>query len=43
MIKVDRIAGDDDETALLALAAKPLSRLPFPIETLIDAHRRSPA
>lgn len=43
MIKTNRIAGDDDETVLLALAAKPLSQLPFPIEMLTDTRRRSPA
>lgn len=30
-LKTNRIAGDDDESALLRLALKPLSRLPFPL------------
>ncbi|GAB6091265.1 hypothetical protein JCM12856_28590 [Spirochaeta dissipatitropha] len=34
VIKLNRIAPDDSETALLALAAKPLTRLPFPLEVL---------
>ena len=29
-IRANRIAGDDSETALLAVAERPLSRLPFP-------------
>lgn len=34
-IRSNRIAGDDNEASLLALAARPLSRLPFPLETLM--------
>ncbi|MFP4432025.1 MAG: RNHCP domain-containing protein [Spirochaetaceae bacterium] len=34
-IRANRIAGDDNEASLLALAAKPLSRLPFPLEGLM--------
>ncbi|MBE2216211.1 MAG: RNHCP domain-containing protein [Opitutaceae bacterium] len=30
-IHLNRIAGDDDERALLALAVRPLSRVPFPL------------
>jgi hypothetical protein len=32
-IRANRIAADDNEIALLAIAARPLSRLPFPLET----------
>ncbi len=32
----NRIAADDDETALLAIAARPIARLPFPIEALLE-------
>jgi hypothetical protein len=31
VIRVNRIAGDDQEFALLSLAAKPLSKPPFPL------------
>ena len=34
MIRVNRIAGDDNEAALVALALRPITNLPFPIETL---------
>ena len=34
VMKSNRIAGDDDEGALLALALRPLSSLPFPLETI---------
>lgn len=30
-LHLNRIAGDDDEKALLALAIRPLARLPFPV------------
>jgi hypothetical protein len=33
-IRPNRIAGDDNEAVLLALAARPLGRLPFPVESL---------
>jgi hypothetical protein len=34
-IRPNRIAGDDSEATLLALAAQPLARLPFPLEILL--------
>lgn len=34
-IRSNRIAGDDNEASLLALAARPLSRLPFPLESVM--------
>lgn len=34
LIRANRIAGDDDNRALLELARKPLARLPFPLEAL---------
>ncbi len=34
VMKSNRIAGDDDEGALLALALRPLSTLPFPVEAI---------
>lgn len=34
VMKSNRIAGDDDEGALLALALRPLSNLPFPVEAI---------
>jgi ribosome biogenesis GTPase / thiamine phosphate phosphatase len=34
VIKVNRIAGDDNEWLLLSLAARPLSRPPFPVDRL---------
>lgn len=36
LIRPNRIAGDDNETLLLTIAARPLSRLPFPLESIID-------
>jgi hypothetical protein len=30
-LKLNRIAGDDDERALIRLALRPLARLPFPL------------
>ena len=33
-IRSNRIAADDNEVALLAVAARPLTRLPFPIERM---------
>ncbi len=39
LIRPNRIAADDDETALLALAARPLSKLPFPLEMLLSPRR----
>ncbi|MFP4511296.1 MAG: RNHCP domain-containing protein [Spirochaetaceae bacterium] len=34
-IRSNRIAGDDNEAMLLGIAARPLSRLPFPLESLM--------
>lgn len=34
VIRINRIAGDDSEVALVALALRPLANLPFPIETM---------
>ncbi|MFW5801376.1 MAG: RNHCP domain-containing protein [Spirochaeta sp.] len=34
VIKLNRIGPDDCETVLLALAARPLTRLPFPLEAI---------
>jgi len=34
ILKSNRIAGDDNETALLALSARALSKLPFPLELM---------
>jgi hypothetical protein len=31
IMHLNRIAGDDDERALLALAIRPLTRVPFPV------------
>jgi len=36
-MKTNRIAGDDDESALLRLALRPITRLPFPLELPIRA------
>ena len=36
-IRSNRIAGDDNEASLLAIAARPLSRLPFPLEMLMSS------
>jgi hypothetical protein len=33
-VRINRIAGDDREAALVALALRPLVNLPFPVETL---------
>lgn len=35
IIRVNRIAGDDSEVSLVALALRPLTSLPFPIETMM--------
>lgn len=32
LIRANRIASDDDEKALLKLALKPITKLPFPLE-----------
>lgn len=34
LLRINRIAGDDRETVLVALALRPLANLPFPVETL---------
>jgi len=34
VVRVNRIAGDDNEFALLALAARPMARPPFPVTRL---------
>lgn len=41
VMKSNRIAGDDSEGPLLALALRPLSSLPFPIETITGGQTRS--
>jgi len=33
VIRINRIAGDDNEFQLLAIAAKPLTKPPFPLES----------
>lgn len=35
-IRANRIAGDDNEASLLAIAATPLSRLPFPLDSVLS-------
>ena len=35
VLRENRIAGDDDETALLSLAVKPIAMPPFPLESII--------
>jgi hypothetical protein len=35
VIRTNRIAGDDDATALLCLALRPLTSLPFPLNELV--------
>ena len=35
LIRTNRVAGDDDEVALLCLALRPLADMPFPLEALI--------
>jgi hypothetical protein len=40
MIKANLIAGDDNEWLLLSLAARPLSRPPFPVDRLEDQENR---
>jgi DNA-directed RNA polymerase subunit RPC12/RpoP len=34
-IRSNRVAGDDNEALLLVIAARPLGRIPFPVESLI--------
>ena len=33
-LRADRIAGDDNELALLSLAVRPLAQPPFPLDSL---------
>ena len=35
VLRENRIAGDDNETALLSLAVKPIAMPPFPLESII--------
>lgn len=35
-IRTNRIAGDDNELALMSLAVRPLARPPFPLDRLAD-------
>jgi hypothetical protein len=35
-LKENRIAGDDNEMALLSLAVRPVARPPFPLDGLVD-------
>lgn len=35
LIRTNRIAGDDDEVALLCLALRPLANMPFPLDILM--------
>lgn len=39
-IHANRIAGDDNELALLSLAARPLANPPFPLDRLAEPARR---
>jgi ribosome biogenesis GTPase len=34
VIRTNRVAGDDNELTLLALAVRPLARVPFPLDML---------
>ena len=34
VVRVNRIAGDDNEHALLSLAARPIARPPFPLDRM---------
>ena len=36
IIKPNRIAGDDDEITLFAIAARPLTKMPFPAQLVFD-------
>jgi ribosome biogenesis GTPase / thiamine phosphate phosphatase len=42
-IKTNRIAADDDEIALFALAARPMTEMPFPSQVVFDRLKREPA
>lgn len=43
MIKTNRIAADDDEVALFALAARPVTEMPFPSETVFKRIKKETA
>lgn len=36
VFKSNRIAGDDDEVALFAIAARPLTKMPFPSDSVFE-------
>jgi hypothetical protein len=36
MIKTNRVAADDSEVALFALAARPVTEMPFPSQLVFD-------
>ena len=36
VVRVNRVAGDDNEHALLSLAARPMAWPPFPVDKLPD-------
>lgn len=36
ILKENRIAGDDNEMALLSIAVRPVARPPFPLDNLLD-------
>jgi hypothetical protein len=36
VLRENRIAGDDNETALLSLAVKPIAMPPFPLESIFQ-------
>ena len=40
-LRVNRIAGDDNELALISLAIRPLAQPPFALDALHDATRPS--
>ena len=36
VLKTNRIAGDDSDVAFFALAARPLTKMPFPSDSLFE-------
>jgi RNHCP domain-containing protein len=36
IIKANRIAGDDNEMALFAIAARPMTEMPFPSDSVFE-------
>ena len=40
-LRINRIAGDDNDLALISLAVRPLARPPFPLDTLGSPVRES--